>query len=294
MPMKRILSLIIICLMIVGCVPIQTPAQIAASTLPVYEFTVRLCQNTGITVTRLVNESVSCLHDYTLQVTQMKAIEAAELVVMNGGGLEEFLHDALHSASNIADASLDIPLLCPQTAHSHDHEHEHEHHHEKDPHIWLSPVHAAQMAANICSALCSRYPEHRETFQTNLASLQADLQTLQTYGEEQLRDLSCRELVTFHDGFAYFAEAFDLSILEAVEEESGSEAPASELIRLITLVQDHALPAIFIETNGSDAAAQIISTETGTKIYTLDMAMAGDSYFDAMYRNINTIKEALG
>lgn len=294
MPMKRILSLIIICMMIVGCVPIQTPAQIAASTLPVYEFTVRLCQNTGITVTRLVNESVSCLHDYTLQVTQMKSIEAAELVVMNGGGLEEFLHDALHSASNIADASLDIPLLCPQTAHSHDHKHEHEHHHEKDPHIWLSPVHATQMAANICSALCSRYPEHRETFQTNLASLQADLQTLQTYGEEQLRDLSCRELVTFHDGFAYFAEAFDLSILEAVEEESGSEAPASELIRLITLVQDHALPAIFIETNGSDAAAQIISTETGTKIYTLDMAMAGDSYFDAMYHNINTIKEALG
>ena len=294
MPMKRILSLIIICLMIVGCVPIQTPAQIAASTLPVYEFTVRLCQNTGITVTRLVNESVSCLHDYTLQVTQMKSIEAAELVVMNGGGLEEFLHDALHSASNIADASLDIPLLCPQTAHSHDHEHEHEHHHEKDPHIWLSPVHASQMAANICSALCSRYPEHRETFQTNLASLQADLQTLQTYGEEQLRDLSCRELVTFHDGFAYFAEAFGLSILEAVEEESGSEAPASELIRLITLVEEHALPAIFIETNGSDAAAQIISTETGTKIYTLDMAMAGDSYFDAMYRNINTIKEALG
>jgi ABC-type Zn uptake system ZnuABC Zn-binding protein ZnuA len=280
--------------MIVGCVPIQTPAQIAASTLPVYEFTVRLCQNTGITVTRLVNESVSCLHDYTLQVTQMKSIEAAELVVMNGGGLEEFLHDALHSASNIADASLDIPLLCPQTAHSHDHEHEHEHHHEKDPHIWLSPVHASQMATNICSALCSRYPEHRETFQTNLASLQADLQTLQTYGEEQLRDLSCRELVTFHDGFAYFAEAFGLTILEAVEEESGSEAPASELIRLITLVQDHALPAIFIETNGSNAAAQIISTETGTKIYTLDMAMAGDSYFDAMYHNINTIKEALG
>ena len=294
MPMKRILSLIIICLMIVGCVPIQTPAQIAASTLPVYEFTVRLCQNTGITVTRLVNESVSCLHDYTLQVTQMKSIEAAELVVMNGGGLEEFLHDALHSASNIADASLDIPLLCPQTAHSHDHKHEHEHHHEKDPHIWLSPVHATQMAANICSALCSRYPEHRETFQTNLASLQADLQTLQTYGEEQLRDLSCRELVTFHDGFAYFSEAFGLTILEAVEEESGSEAPASELIRLITLVQDHSLPAIFIEMNGSDAAAQIISTETGTKIYTLDMAMAGDSYFDAMYRNINTIKEALG
>ena len=41
-----------------------------------------------------------------------------------------------------------------------------------------------------------------------------------------LESLSCRELITFHDGFSYFADAFDLTILRAMEEEAGSEASA--------------------------------------------------------------------
>ena len=45
---------------------------------------------------------------------------------------------------------------------------------------------------------------------------------------------------------------------------------------------------------GSTSAAEVISRETGVTVYSLDMVMAGDSYFDAMYRNIDTIKEALG
>ena len=101
-------------------------------------------------------------------------------------------------------------------------------------------------------------------------------------------------MITFHDGFAYFADAFGLHILEAIEEESGSEASAKELIRLIEETEHHGLPAVFTELNGSPSAAQVISRETGAKVFALDMAMAGDSYFEAMYRNIDTIKEALG
>ena len=40
--------------------------------------------------------------------------------------------------------------------------------------------------------------------------------------------------------------------------------------------------------------AEMIAAETGCKLYALDMAMSGDSYFTAMYHNIDTIKEALG
>ena len=122
----------------------------------------------------------------------------------------------------------------------------------------------------------------------------ARLEDLEQYGEEALSNLACRELITFHDGFSYFAQAFDLQILAAVEEESGSEASAKELIGLIRLARDHALPAVFVEKNGGTAAADILCRETGAKKATLDMAMAGDSYFDAMYHNIDTIKEALG
>ena len=120
------------------------------------------------------------------------------------------------------------------------------------------------------------------------------LEALDAYGKEELSNLSCREPVPFHDGFSYFASAFDLHILKAVEEESGQEASAKELKEIIGLVEAHHLPAIFTERSGSDSAAGIISRETGCRVSQLDMAMTGDSYFDAMKRKIDAIKEALG
>lgn len=288
-----LISILIFTLLLSGCTAEEAPAQIAATTLPVYEFTSRLCDGTGITVSRLVTENVSCLHDYSLNVRQVKAAEAAELIVISGAGLEEFMEDILSNKSTI-DASVGIDLLESTTVHEHEHEHGHDHDHEEDPHIWLSPAYAKSMAINICAGLCEQYPAHSDVFEQNLSVLIADLDALEAYGQAQLSTLHNHDLITFHDGFGYFAEAFGLQILEAVEEESGSEASAQELKHLITVVREHDLPAIFIEINGSVSAADVISRETGAKVYTLDMAMSGDSYFDAMYRNIDTIKEALG
>ena len=290
--MKRFFPIfLLLALLLSGCGAQAQPAQVAATTLPVYEFTAALCEGTPITVTRLVTESVSCLHDYSLNVKQVKAAEAAELIVISGAGLEEFLDDILLDKDCI-DASLGILLLCPdeeEEAHGHE-----AHHHESDPHIWLSPANAAVMAYNICQGLSDRYPEYADVFTSNLEALTNQFNDLYTYGEAALRDLSCRKLITFHDGFGYLAETFDLTILEAVEEESGSEASARELIHLIEEVEQHQLPADFTEINGSTSAADIISRETGVTRFALDMAMAGDSYFDAMYYNIDFIKEALG
>ena len=290
--MKKVslfLALLIMLGSLSGCGAQAEQAQIAATTLPVYEFTSRICEGTDITVARLVTESVSCLHDYSLNVNQVRTAEAAETVVISGAGLEDFMADLLDSKTYI-DASYTVSLLCGD-----DHEHEHEgHSHEEDPHIWLSPENAKIMARNICDGLSGLYPQYADTFEENLASLLTDLDALQAYGEAQLSDLNCREIITFHDGFAYFADAFGLTILAAVEEESGSEVSAQELKELITLVQDHDLPAIFVETNGAEASAKTISSATGCGVYTLDMAMSGDSYFDIMYRNIDTIREALG
>ncbi len=286
---------IIACLALVltvlpGCAS-DPPAQIAATTLPVYEFTRELCAGTPLTVGRLITEQVSCLHDYSLNVRQVKAAEAAEILVISGAGLEDFLEDLLEGKPSI-DASQGIDLLCGEE-HEAEHEHAHGHTHEHDPHIWLSPLLAEQMARNICAGLAARYPNYSPIFEENLTALCSRLEELQEYGEEALGSLSCRELITFHDGFSYFAEAFGLTILEAVEEESGSEASAGELIHLIELTREHHLPAIFTERNSSASAASVISRETGAGIFELDMAMAGDSYFEAMYRNLDTIKEAL-
>ena len=294
--MKRIASLIAaaaVACSLAGC-NAAPEAQVAATTLPVYEFTSRICQGTDISVARLVTESVSCLHDYALNVRQVRAVEAAEVVVISGAGMEEFMEDMLDGRNTI-DASEGIELIEPEEHHhGHEEEESHEgHSHEEDPHIWLSPVNAAAMAENICQGLSAQYPEYAADFQENLTELQAELDALHAYGEEKLRDLACREIITFHDGFNYLADCYGLEILRAVEEESGSEASAAELIELIEEVEHHDLPAIFTETNGSVSAAGIIARETGAGSYALDMAMGGDSYFDAMYHNIDTLKEAL-
>lgn len=274
-----------------GCAAPKETADIAATTLPVYQFTAMLCDGTGLTVTRLVTENVSCLHDYSLSVDQVKAVESADLVIINGTGLEDFMEDLLDGKQTV-DASAGIALL--ESCHSHEHEGHEGHAHEHDAHIWLSPVNAMVMAKNICQGLSCQYPQHKAVFEKNLQDLLLQLEQLLDYGNAQLSDLSCRDMITFHDGFSYFAHCFDLEILAAVEEESGSEASAQELIELITIVRHHGLSAIFIEENGAVSAAEIISAETGAGIYTLHMAMAGDDYFAAMYQNINAIKEAMG
>lgn len=293
--MKKISCLLLSILLLgilSGC-STEPPAQILATTATVWEFTSRLCQGTTLRVDRLVTENVSCLHDYSLSVRQMKMTEQAQLVILSGAGLEEFMEDILEG-KQVVDSSEGISLLEAGTSHHHeDGSHEHTHHHEHDPHIWLSPANAGTMAENICNGLSAQYPEFESVFQENLSLLMQDLQTLQAYGESNLSELSCRELITFHDGFGYLADAFDLHIIRAIEEESGSEASARELIELIEEVEHHSLPSIFTEANGSPAAAQVICAETGIQSYALDMAMSTNSYFDAMYRNIDTLKEAL-
>ena len=283
-----ILLLALLASLFAGCVSRQPQADIAATTLPVYEFTSALTAGTGLTVTQLVDQNVSCLHDYALSVRQVRAVESAQVIVLSGGGLEDFMTDLL-TGKDVIDSSAGIVL--EESCHEDSHDH---HHHEADAHFWLSPACAKQMAQNICTGLTARYPQHKAAITANLANLLAKLDALQAYGQQQLANLSCNKMITFHDGFTYFAKAFDLQILAALEEESGSEASAAELKELITLTREQELPAIFTEENGSDRSARVIADATGAKVYQLSMAMSGDSYFTLMYQNIDTIKEALG
>lgn len=289
--MRKLSLLLIIALLVAvtGCsAPRETP-KVMASTKPVYDFVSRICADTDISVGLLINESVSCLHDYSLSVAQVRNAEAAEVIVLSGAGLEDFMSDLLDGRNQVVDSSAGVSLLeCTE-----DHEHNHDHHHEADAHIWLAPENAKIMAKNICDGLSAAYPEHASKFQQNLIALQADLDALQAYGEETLSSLSCREMITFHDGFGYFAQAFDLTIAAAVEEESGSEASAKELIHLIELIRERNIPAVFTEINGSASAAKIISAEISVASHALDMGMNGD-YFAIMRHNIDTVKEALG
>lgn len=291
-------------LQLTGCT--SPPAEentfsVAATTYPVYLLAREVTAGVdGVTVTPVVNQAVSCLHDYTLTIPNMKAIEQADLLLFSGVGMEDFMDDALEGRPFV-DCSEGVSLLEPE-GHAHEESeqaHEGHDHGEHDPHIWMDPARAAQMAENIAAGLAAADPDHAKLYLANGQAVSDELNALKEELNAQLERLVCRDLITFHDGFAYFADAFGLRILAAVEEEEGSEASARDIVDIVGYVKEYHLPSIFVEVNGSDATAEAISRECGVAVHTLSMLMSGPAddpeitYSALMRENINALLEAL-
>lgn len=266
--------------------------HIVATTYPVYLFTTAVTEGAeGVEVSLLVNQQTSCLHDYTLTVSDMKAIGGADVIVMNGAGLEEFMDDALSASdAQVIDCSEGIDLLPAQGHEGHDHDAEY------DPHIWMDPANAQVMLGTIADQLGQITGQD---LQARCTEVQQQVEQANQQWKEQVSTLSAPKLITFHDGFQYFSRTFGLELLKAIEEEEGSEASAQEIKEIVSLVEQYQLPAIFTEVNGSESTAQAISRESGCGVYQLNMIMSGDGtgiqpYLDAMQNNIDTIVEAFG
>lgn len=273
-----------------------------ATTYPVYLLASAVAEGAeGVTVERLNTGAVSCLHDYTLSVGDMKRIEGADILAINGVDLEEFMPDALAaSRGTVIDCSQGIELL-ESLGHSHsDGDEEDDHSGHYDPHIWMDPDNAIAMAGNLCLGLSEADPSNAETYAANLDSVTAQLEDWRSTMQDTLRKaeeggVSIPGLVTFHDGFQYFARAFDLPLLAAIEEEEGSEASAQVINETVTLVKENQIPVIFTEVNGSDATAQAIARETGCAVAQLTMLMDGPddgelaNYLDGLSANITAI-----
>lgn len=298
--MKRLAALFLALLTLSGCASGGASGRqdddlhILATTYPLYLFTTAVVGSTeGVEVTLLVNSQTSCLHDYTLTVKDMKAIERADVIVMNGAGLEDFMSDALaQSSAAVIDCSENITLLPTPEHAGHD---GHDHEEEYDPHYWLDPHRAEQMVENIANGLIALRADSAEAYRSNAdAALKALSQIDPFY-----RDIvyPAYPLITFHDGFQYFADAQGFELLKAIEEEEGAAASAAEIREIVSLIEENDIPAIFAEKNGSRKTADVIARETGSKVYELDMLMSGDGtgiqpYIDAIDANLTTILEA--
>ena len=274
---------------------------VLASTYPVYLLAGALADGVeGVRVERLNTGAVSCLHDYTLSVGDMKRIEGADVLAINGVGLEDFMSDALAAArGTVIDCSEGVALL-ELMGHDH-HDGDEEEGEHCDPHIWMDPGNAVIMAGNLCRGLSEADPDHAQAYSENLTLVTALLEswdsTMQDIllGAERDDGVSIPGLITFHDGFQYFAAAFDLPLLAAIEEEEGSEASAQVINETVSLVKEKGIPVIFTEVNGSDATAQAIARETGCAVSQLTMLMDGPddggltNYLDGLSGNITAI-----
>ncbi|WP_300269255.1 metal ABC transporter substrate-binding protein [uncultured Flavonifractor sp.] len=274
--------------------------HILATTYPVYLFTTAVTEGAdGVEVSLLVNQQTSCLHDYTLTVADMKAIEGADVIVMNGAGLEDFMDDALSASSaQVIDCSEGMSLLPAQGHEGHDHDTEY------DPHIWMDATYVSAMLQQISQSLTELDSANGDLYTQNESAAQTALTAADLSWREALEPYKGRSIVTFHDGFQYFANALGLTIFKAIEEEEGSTASAQELAEIVDAIkvtQTYELGTmpIFTEVNGSTASADTIAREVGCQVYQLDLIMSGDGtglhpYLDAMQQNVDTLVEALG
>ncbi len=267
--------------------------QVVATTYPVYCFATAVTEGAqGVSVSALVNQSISCLHNYTLTVRDMKLLDRADVIALSGVGLEDFMDDALAtSPAERIDCSAGVDLL-PSS--------EEEEHGESafDPHIWMDPLRAAQMVQNLADGMCALDPDQAELYQANAESAVARLEELRDTWAEKLAGRESPQLVTFHDGFSYLADAFGMTILAAIEEDEGSTATARDLAGIADLVREYRLSTIFAEVNGSDTSAQAIARETGAEVRVLSMVMSGGGdgltpYLDAIDGNMTEIYQAM-
>ena len=295
--MKKMIlaALLAVLLFLSGCAPRSEDARltVVCTTYPIYLFASSIAEGAdGVSVERLDTGSTSCLHDYTLSMGDMKKLERADVIALNGAGLEEFLEDALASSGAVViDCSEGVELL-PSRDHDHgeDDEDGHDHGHW-DPHYWMDPRRAAVMARNLEAGLWSVDPDHRWDYQADSVLEMLDRCRA---GMDVLDGRKIPGLITFHDGFQYFAEACGLSLLASVEEEAGSEASAREIVEITELVKEYSIPVIFTEVNGSDATANAISRETGCRVARLTMLMDGPeddlkAYDTGIAENISSI-----
>ena len=272
--------------------------HVLATTYPVYLFTTAVTAGVeGVEVDLLVNQPTSCLHDYTLTVTDMKAVQRADVIVMNGAGLEDFLDDALSGAqAAVIDCSAGLELL-PAQGHE-------GHHHDTvyDPHFWMDPGYASDMVEHIVQGLSAADAAGADLFRLNGDLARQTLDGAAADWTGRLEPWQGRSIITFHDGFQYFASLFQLDIYKAIEEEEGATVSAGELKEIISFLrlnEQNGLDPIpvFTEVNGSAASAGVIARETCCPLGQLTMVMSGEGtgiqpYLDAMEQNIQAITEA--
>ena len=224
--MKKTIPILILALLLPSCAPAGRPEDrltVVCSTYPIYLFASFIAQGVeGVAVERLDTGSTSCLHDYSLSMADMKKLEKADVIALNGAGLEEFLEDALAASdAQIIDCSLGVELLENLSHHHEEGEEEHDGHDHGhwDPHYWMDPDNARIMVENLRNHLVLADPDHAAGYEEN--AWRSDI-ALRVYQEEITRDvwdkyspqLGARpKLITFHDGFQYFAKAFGMELL---------------------------------------------------------------------------------
>lgn len=338
----------VLALGLAGCAPADQPAaepgiSVVATTTQVADFTNQIAGDAA-QVTSLIQPNQSS-HSFDPTAADLAALSAADVLVINGAGLEEWLDDAIEAsgfAGVTIDASSAIELMEFESGHDEGHEgeehseeeghddhghddghsdeakpadeeahsdDEHDHAHEGgDPHTWTSAANAIAMVETIAEGLADVDAENAGVFESNAAAYVAQLEALDTWIIENMQqiDPTDRLLVTNHEAFGYFVDAYGVTFVGAVipSFDDNAEVSAADIDQLVDAIRDSGAPVVFSETSLSPAAAETIAAEAGVAVFSGDEGLFGDSlgpegssgdtYIASMIHNVTVLIGAWG
>tara|TARA_Y200000002_G_scaffold341988_1_gene313545 strand:- start:159 stop:983 length:825 start_codon:yes stop_codon:yes gene_type:complete len=226
-------------------------------------------------------------HLYKASAKDVRLLNDADVIFYNGLHLESKMEEFLSTLSEkktvvaIAD-SLDKNQLIKVDDNLY------------DPHIWFDLDVFSIVILEIKSQLVKKYPEFKETFESNYKNYEKQLAELKQSNIKLINTLkdSQRILVTAHDAFSYFAKAYDFEVIALQGISTHSEAGLADVERLVRLVVEKQIPAIFVES--SISPRQIKAVQESVKSKGWNVKIGGELYSDALGKKGTKVGTYLG
>jgi len=197
-------------------------------------------------------------HDWEPRPYDIAELAGADLVVVNGLGLEGWL-DRLIAASGydgpVLVASRDVDVLLDATG-------------APDPHAWHSPVAVGLYARAIAAALAELRPGQADAFDANLRGFLAALDKVDMWARDKIAAIppERRVIVTSHDAFAWLGRDYGIRILSPVGLDSAAQPSAKRLGELAAEIRAIGVRSVFLEAGGDPRLAQVLAEEAGVVV----------------------------
>ena len=209
-----------------------------------------------------------------------KAVSAADLVIVNGLGLEGWMDRLIKTSGYkglIVVATKGIKPREMTKEEEEEHEHGAKHEHKIDPHAWQNLSNGLIYVDNIAKGLSSVDAASASVYQANAAAYKAKLDELDKWVKTEFAGIPKpkRRMITSHDALGYFGAAYDIEILSPMGFSTESEAAAGDIARLIKQIRKEKITAVFIENVTDPRMMEQVAEESG-------VTLGGELYSDAL------------
>ncbi|HWV43953.1 metal ABC transporter substrate-binding protein [Pseudorhodoplanes sp.] len=241
-------------------------------------------------------------HVYSPSPADARTLADAKLIVTNGLGFEGWLTRLVKSSNSKARNVVASKGVKPRKLagkHAHDHGHGPS---DGDPHAWQSVANAKTYVANIRDGLIAADPAGKAVYEANAAAYLDKLEALDREIRETIAKIppERRRIITTHDAFGYFSDAYGVEFVAPQGVSTESEASARDVARIITQIKKQKIPAVFLENISNPRLLKQIADETGAKVggtlYSdalTDEKGPAPTYIDLIRHNIRTLSAAL-